>query len=128
MPLGELSRVTILSWTPKDRQMSMTDTCKDPHQSEIDGKNFHQYMIDETIKHQIGVDGKINYQSGANRKSDLGDGNCQSKSAITGVLCKWVLAYVKWHKGCYPGIDVSVMDSLGCWLRHRGITVYIDPV
>jgi hypothetical protein len=104
------------------------DTLKDPHQLETDGKTPHQHVVDETIKHQTGFDGKINHQSSADGNRYLGDGNCQSKSAITRVLCKWVLAYVKWCKGCYLGIDVSVMDSLGCWLRHRGITVYIDPV
>jgi hypothetical protein len=117
-PLGEPPRVMILSWMPRDRQTSMTDTCKGPHQMDSDGKNLHQHVVDETIKHQTGIDGKINYQSGTDGKRYLGDGNCQSKSAITRVLCNWVLAHVKWCKGCYPDIDVSVMDSL----------VYIDPV
>jgi hypothetical protein len=66
-------------------------------------------MVDEMIKHQAGIDGKINYQSSADSKWYLSDGNCQSRSTIMGVLCKQVLAYVKWHQGCYPGVDRSVM-------------------
>jgi hypothetical protein len=93
------SRVTVLLQMPRDRQASMTDTHDDPHQLETDGKDFHQHMVDETIK-----------------------------SAITGVLCKRVLAYVKWCKGYYLDIDVSVMDSLGWWPCSREISVYIDPV
>jgi hypothetical protein len=128
VPLGEPPRVTILSWMPRDRQTSMMDTCKDPHHVKTDGKNLHQHVVDETIKHQTGIDEMINYQSGTDGKRYFGDGNYQSKSAITRVLCKRVLAYVKWHKGCYPDIDKSVMDSLGWWLCHRGIMVYIDTV
>jgi hypothetical protein len=125
---GKPPRVTILSQMPRDSQMSMTDTCVYPHQLETDGKNPHRHVVDEAIKHQSGIDGKINYQSGADGKRYLGDGNYQSKSAITGVLCKQVLAYVKWCKGYFLRVDASVMDSLGCWLCNRGISVYIDPV
>jgi hypothetical protein len=96
MLLGEPSRVTILSWTPRDRQTSTMDTCKDPHQARTDGMNLHQHMVDKMIDHQAGIDGKINYQSGADGKRYFSDGNCQSRSVITGGLCKWVLAYVKW--------------------------------
>jgi hypothetical protein len=128
VPLREPPRVTILSKTPRDRQALTTDICEDPHQSGTDGMNPHQHMVDEETDHQAGLDGKINYQSGADGNRHLGDGNCQSRSAIMGVLCKQMLAYVKWHQGCYLGIDRLVMDSLGHWLCNRGISVYIDPV
>jgi hypothetical protein len=93
-PLGELLRVTILSQTPRDRQASMTDTHNNPHQMDSDEKDLHQHVVDEMIKHQSGIDGKINYQSSTDGERCLGDGNCQSKSAITGMLCKRVLVYV----------------------------------
>jgi hypothetical protein len=89
--LGEPLRVTILKRTPRDRQKSTTDTCEDPHQSGTDGTNPHQHMVDEMMDHQASIDGKINYQSSTDGKRYLGDWNGQSRSAITGVLCKWVL-------------------------------------
>jgi hypothetical protein len=76
----------ILSWTPRDRQASMTYNCDNPHQLETDGKDFHQHVVDEMIKHQSGIDEKIRHQSGTDGKKYLGDGNCQSKSTIMGVL------------------------------------------
>jgi hypothetical protein len=47
---------------------------------------------------------------------------------IVGSSVMAITVYVKWHSGCDPHTDISVMDSLGQWLCNRGISVYIDPV
>jgi hypothetical protein len=73
-------------------------------------------MVEGNLDHQSSADVQINYQSGTNGNKNLGVGNYREKSAITGMLCKQVLAYVKCHQGCYLGVDTSVMDLLGCWL------------
>jgi hypothetical protein len=101
------SRVTTLSWT-------MMDNNNGPHQSGTDRKTTHQDMIDGISDHHAKSDGKCDHQSGTDGNRHLHDGNQQSRSTITGVLCKWVLAYVKWHQGCYPGVDRLLMDSFGC--------------
>jgi hypothetical protein len=120
-------RVMILSQMPRDRQTPM-DTCEDHHQSSTDAKDEHQNVIDKTSNHQAGTDAKIHYQSGTDGKNHSCDGHYRDKSTITGMLCKRVLAYVKWCQGCYPEVDTSVMNSSGHWLCNRGISVYIDPV
>jgi hypothetical protein len=113
---------------PRDRQGPGTDTCVHEHQSGTDGISLHQHVDDGTTSHQSSADVKIHYQSSADAKTSFCDGNYREKSAIMGMLCKRVLAYVKWHQGCYLGVDTSMMDLLGCWLCNRGISVYIDPV
>jgi hypothetical protein len=82
-------------------------------------------MINGIIDHQSGSDGKVRHQSSTDANGQVSDGNCQSKSTITGRLCKWVLTHIKWQTGVDTDIDVSVMNALGRWLCHRGITVYI---
>jgi hypothetical protein len=121
-------RVMILSWTMKDNWLTITDNSQRPHQSDVDGKALHQVMADEGVDHQIESDKDIRHQSGADVKLPVSDGNCQSRSTITGRLCKQVLAYIKWRSGVDVNLAASVMDSLWCWLHNRGITVYIDPV
>jgi hypothetical protein len=127
-PFGESVRVSILSQMPRDGQKALTDNLNNPHQSRTDGKTTHQNMIDGISDHQAGTDGKCHHQSSADENRYFGDGNQQSRSTITSTLGKLVLTYVKWHQGCYPGIDRSVMDSLGCWLCIRGISVYKEDV
>jgi hypothetical protein len=128
MPLGEPSRVTILSWMPRDRQKLTTDNCTNPHQMETDGKTLHQWHVDEASDRQASSDEKIRHQSSADENNQVHDGNGPSRSTITGRLCKRVLAYIKWWSGADTDIDVTVIDSLGHWLCNRGISVYIDPV
>jgi hypothetical protein len=127
-PLGEHYKVTILTQMPRDRQTFMIDTLSDLHHSEIDGKTTHQVALDGTSDHQTSIDEKIRHQSSTDRNRQMGDGNHQSKSAIIGRLCKRVLAYIKWRSDVNADIDISVMDSLGCWLHNRGISVHIDSV
>jgi hypothetical protein len=127
MMIGEAPRVTILLQMPRDRQESMDDHNR-PHQSGIDGKTTHQVIGDGDGDHQSGIDKKIRHQSSADVKCSVSDGNCQSKSAITGRLCRRVLTHIKWQVSVDTDVDASVIDTLGRWLRHRGITVYIDPL
>jgi hypothetical protein len=126
--LSSPTRVSILRQTLRDHPGPTMDTCNMCHQPGADEQELHQHVVDAYPSHQSGADAKINYQSSADGRSYLHDRNYRDKSAITGMLCKRVLAYVKWHQGCYPGVDTSMMDSLGCWLHNRGIGVYIDPV
>jgi hypothetical protein len=97
----------------------MMDNHDGPHQSGTDGKTLDQEMDDGRIDHQDITDGSDSHQPSADRLRHIGDGISQSRSAIMGWLCKWVLAYIKWRSGVDTDVDASVMDSLGHWLCNR---------
>jgi hypothetical protein len=74
-------------------------------QSNADAVPLNQSSADTTTPHQLGADASPSNQSGADVSDPPADAIRQSRSAITGVLCKRVLACIKWKQGCDTGID-----------------------
>jgi hypothetical protein len=70
------------------------------YQSGTDIKTSHQSSADVKTPHQLGADVTTPHQSSSDVSTTTIDAIRQSWSAITRVLCKWVLACIKWKQGC----------------------------
>jgi hypothetical protein len=49
-------------------------------------------------------------------------------SALTGKLCKRVLALIRWQCGADTAVDNRMIQALTGWLRKRGISIYTEMI
>jgi hypothetical protein len=50
------------------------------------------------------------------------------RSALTGKLCRRVMALIRWQCGADGAVDERMVRALEGWLRRRGISIYTDLV
>jgi hypothetical protein len=50
------------------------------------------------------------------------------RAALTGKLCRRVMALIRWQSGVDTAVDDRMVRALEAWLRRRGISIYTDQV
>jgi hypothetical protein len=48
------------------------------------------------------------------------------RATLTGKLCQWVMALIKWQCGVDKAVDDRMVRALEGWLWNRGISIYTD--